>query len=40
MSNSVNETFLEQKFEEGLALGMSDAEAEAYANECFEEAGV
>tara|TARA_B100000925_G_C21769991_1_gene371612 strand:- start:498 stop:620 length:123 start_codon:yes stop_codon:yes gene_type:complete len=40
MSNFVNETFLEQKFEEGLALGMTDAEAEAYANKCFEEQGV
>ena len=39
MSNLVNEIFLEQKFEEGLALGMSDAEAEAYANKCFEEQG-
>ena len=40
MSNLVNEIFLEQKFEEGLALGMTDAEAEAYANKCFEEQGV
>ena len=39
MSCNVNEIFLEQKFEEGLALGMSDAEAEAYANKCFEEQG-
>ena len=39
MSCNVNEIFLEQKFEEGLALGMSEAEAEAYANKCFEEQG-
>ena len=40
MSNNVNEVFLEQKFEEGLEMGMSEAEAEAYANKCFEEQGV
>ena len=39
MSCNVNEIFLEQKFEEGLALGMSEAQAEAYANKCFEEQG-
>tara|TARA_B100001287_G_C22429862_1_gene410874 strand:- start:555 stop:677 length:123 start_codon:yes stop_codon:yes gene_type:complete len=39
MSCLANEIFLEQKFEEGLAMGMTDAEAEAFANKCFEEAG-
>ena len=40
MSNNVNEVFLEQKFEEGLEMGMSDAQAEEYANKCLEEQGV
>ena len=40
MSCLANEIFLEQKFEEGLEMGMSDAQAEAYANKCFEEQGV
>jgi hypothetical protein len=40
MSYHANETFLEQKFEEGLSLGMTEAEAESYANKCLEEQGV
>lgn len=40
MSCDVNTAFLEQKFEEGLEMGMTDAQAETYAYECLENEGV
>ena len=35
MSNMFNEAFLEQKFEEGVAMGMSDDVAEQFAIACL-----
>lgn len=40
MSNHCNEALLENLFEEGLELGLSDEEAEAYAWAKFEELSV
>jgi len=39
MSNFVNENFLESKYEEGLEMGMTCAEAATYAYKCLEEQG-
>jgi len=39
MSNHYNEALLENLFEEALAMGMTDQEAEAYANQRFEQLG-
>ena len=39
MSNHYNEALLENLFEEALAIGMTDQEAEAYANQRFEQLG-
>jgi len=39
MSNHVNEQYLEDKYEEGLELGMTEEEAEAYAYRCLEQEG-
>lgn len=38
MSNLNNEMLLERFFEEGLEMGLSDKEAEEFANKKFEEA--
>tara|TARA_B100002019_G_scaffold252417_1_gene233358 strand:+ start:1056 stop:1178 length:123 start_codon:yes stop_codon:yes gene_type:complete len=38
MSNLNNEMLLERFFEEGLEMGLSDEEAEEFANKKFEEA--
>jgi hypothetical protein len=40
MEDMVNEMLLESYFEEGLALGLSDEDAEKYALKCFEERGI
>jgi len=40
MSCEVNEMLLERYFEEGLEMGLSEKEAEKYANEKFEERGI
>jgi len=37
MSNHTNEIFLEQKYEEGLDMGMSEDEAKNYAYLCLEQ---
>lgn len=37
MSNLYNVAFLEQKYEEALAQGMTEQEAEKYAYKCLEE---
>ena len=37
MSNLNNEMLLERFFEEGLEMGLSDKEAEEFANKKFEE---
>ena len=37
MSNHHNEALLENLFEEALAMGMTDQEAEVYANQRFEQ---
>lgn len=39
MSDHNNESLLENLFEEALAMGMTDQEAEAYANQRFEQLG-
>ena len=39
MSNHYNEALLENLFEEALTMGMTDQEAEAYANQRFEQLG-
>ena len=39
MSCNVIIAFLEQKFEEGLDMGMSESDAAAYADKCLEEEG-
>tara|TARA_B100001109_G_C18626157_1_gene363851 strand:- start:207 stop:326 length:120 start_codon:yes stop_codon:yes gene_type:complete len=37
MSCEINQIFLENKYEEGLELGMSEKQAEEYANKSLEE---
>ena len=37
MSCEHTQRFLDNKYEEGLEQGMSEAEAEAYAHKCLEE---
>tara|TARA_B100000519_G_scaffold176630_1_gene165860 strand:+ start:366 stop:488 length:123 start_codon:yes stop_codon:yes gene_type:complete len=37
MSWHENEVFLENKYEQGLAKGMTEKQAEEYAQKCFEE---
>ena len=39
MSNHNNEMILEKYFDEGLALGMTDEQAEAYAYEMLDAKG-
>ena len=39
MSDHNNEALLENLFEEALAMGMTDQEAEEYANQRFEQLG-
>ena len=36
MSNTANTAFLEYHYEEGLAMGMTEEEAEEYAYEKFD----
>ena len=37
MSWHENEIFLENKYEQGLAKGMTEKQAEEYAQKCFED---
>lgn len=37
MSHPVNDMLLEKYFEEGLEMGLTEAQAEAYANEKLEQ---
>lgn len=37
MSDHVREEYLENKFEEGLSMGLTEEEAEVYAYSCLEE---